>query len=76
MTDTTVSEFVITECPDHGVKVCSDRASAIRYVSLARACWDDGSTDAHGHYMAHIAWGHDCWVCCDKCTIDPSDILD
>lgn len=67
-------EYVITDCAEHGVKVTGDGKSHATYVALAHACHDDGSTDSHGHYMAHVAHGTDCWVCCDNMTIDPANM--
>ena len=71
--DSPVTDFVITECPDHGVKVCSDRASFVHYVAVVREGCRAGSVD---HLIAHIADGTDCWTCCGRMVIDPYGILD
>lgn len=66
------SEYVITDCPDHGVKVCSDRASFVHYVAVVRNGCRPGSVD---HMIAHVADGTDCWTCCTDMVIDPHGIL-
>lgn len=71
----TKSEYVITDCPDHGVKVVEDWHSFRVYVELARACEDDrfNQYDVE-HTVWHAASGHECWVCCDMMRINPHEI--
>ena len=83
MTQTPSTEYLVTACPEHGVKCVSNRASFIAYVEAARACdggyyWNaDGSmTSMHFHDAWHRQSGHDCWRCCSEMVIDPYGILD
>jgi len=67
--------FLISECPSHGDKACPDVRSLAVYVAAASACQTEVSTDPHGHMLAHIAEGTDCWVCCPDNVLDPTDVL-
>jgi hypothetical protein len=77
------TEYLVTSCPDHGVKVCSDRASFIAYVEMSLACdhgyrWSaDGSINSLSHHdHFHAETGTDCWRCCGQMVIDPYGELD
>lgn len=64
--------FIVTECPDHGIKECADRPSFANYVTVARQC-HNVADDLHRE-IAHPA-GISCWSCCDKMVVDPDDVL-
>jgi hypothetical protein len=82
MTTSTETTFVVTACPAHGTRECSDLASLRVYVEAAFSCdfgyvWVNGTcttTDAHDAY--HAREGHDCWRCCADMVIDPEGVLD
>jgi hypothetical protein len=67
-------EYVVTDCPDHGVKVTSDFASFRVYVDAAREC--DPRTVDHTRAHGRLAPGVSCWECCPKMVIDPYGFLD
>lgn len=89
MTETTAPEFIVTECPDHGVKVTADYASFVQYVSLALGCDAERRGDlvvfgiaanpgtvTRAHADWHEAEGTSCWSCCNRMTVDPHGLLD
>lgn len=73
---TAVSEFVVTECPEHGVTVASDYPSARVYVIAATSCHGFSFSDHLNHHLHHVAEGTDCWACCDAVRIDPHGHFD
>lgn len=60
-------EFLVTTCPDHGVKVAGDLASAQHYRSLARGCHT--LRESVFHQTDHRIHGEDCWSCCEKMEV-------
>ena len=70
MTTNTETEFIVTDCLHHGVKVTTDETSAYVYTLAARACRVEFlSNPAHAADHAHE--GTDCWCCCVSMVIDP-----
>jgi len=67
------TDFIVTDCPTHGVKVVSDLESFKVYASMALEC-ATGRAYAD-HTVWHAVEGHDCWVCCDDMTIDPDSLI-
>lgn len=67
----TDTEYVVTECPNHGVKVCGDIASMQVYVQAANAC-----ITAPPHLDEHRYNGEDCWICCPAMIVDPHGVFD
>lgn len=49
--------FLVTECDAHGVKVCEDKSSAIRYQDLARDY-------LHANVFGVIEFDLESWACC------------
>lgn len=56
-----MTDYLITECPNHGTTATSDLASARLYTRAARGCRDAG---AHSHEP-----GVSCWHCCESQVI-------
>ena len=65
-----MDEYPVTECPDHGVKVAGDEASAVTYRRLAHECRSERDEWPVAHDAWHVEERHECWVCCDRMTIN------
>lgn len=74
MTNTTETEFLVTSCPNHGVRVTSDFYSALVYVEAALVCLTM-LLNTDDHALTHLDQT-DCWVCCDQMVIDPHGMFD
>jgi hypothetical protein len=62
----TATDLLVTDCPDHGVKVTTDLTSQAVYSGLAYSCSHEMEFDPKGHALDHAVAGDDCWACCPK----------
>ena len=69
MTTNTETAFLVTTCPNHGVKVTGDLASQAVYTDVARACRHENHFDPVGHIIDHLGDPSDCWECCPDMRI-------
>lgn len=62
-----MSNYLVTQCADHGVTVAPDQASATNYVRVASLCASHAGTPAHDN--AHRHNGTSCWTCCPQMRV-------
>ena len=64
-----MAEYLVRECPDHGITFASDYVTAARAQIVARDCQEWHAQDPREHALDHRADGTDCYACCARMRV-------
>lgn len=65
----TVTEFLVTSCPDHGTVEAPDLRTRLAVLPAVRVCSAMAGMAPMPHARQHWLDGTDCWQCCPSMTI-------